>query len=61
MEQLFQFGQSIVFSFVFDSVVDIVADEMLNHISTKRDDSDSVRRFAPLVSVCLTHPERNAK
>ena len=52
-----------VFSFVFDSnnsVVDIVADE-INHISTKRDDSGSVGPFSPLVSVCLTHPERNAK
>ena len=49
-----------MFSFVFDSddsVVAIVADEMLSHISTKRDDSGAVR---PLVSVCLTHPERNA-
>ena len=47
-----------VFSFVFDSddsVVDILADEMLSHIS------GAVRRFSPLVSVCLTHPERNAK
>ena len=54
-----------MFSFVFDSddsVVDIVvADEMLSHISTKRDDSGAVRRVSPLVSVCLTHPERNAK
>ena len=38
-----------VFAFVFDSensVADIVADEMLNLISLKRDDSGSVGRFA---------------
>ena len=53
-----------MFSFVFDSddsVVDIVADEMLSHISTKRDVSGAVRRFSPMVGVCLTHPVRNAK
>ena len=44
-----------------DSVVDIVADEMLSHISTKRDYSGAVRRFNPLVSICLTRPERKAK
>ena len=41
-----------MFSFVFDSdnsVVDIVADEMLNQISTKRDDSGSVRPLGQCV------------
>ena len=45
-----------------NSVVDSVADEVLSHISTKRHDSCSVGRFSTaLVSVCLSHPEHDAK
>ena len=51
-----------MFSFVFDSdnsVVDIVADEMLSPISTKRHDSGSVGRFvSALISECLFNPPR---
>ena len=54
-----------MFSFVFDSddsVLDIVAYEMLCHISAKRDDSGAVYVGSAPCSVCiLTHPERNAK
>ena len=47
------------FSFGFDSdnsVVDIVSDEMLSHISTKL--SGSVGRF---IAALVTYPERDAK
>ena len=36
-----------------DSVVDIVDDEMLSHISTKRDDSGAVYVGSAPCSVCV--------